>query len=78
MAAERHFRDGREPAQAIVAVFADQESCLGQVVLLSDGLERQVSEKTIHWHHRSGVSAKPAGGESIDLKDPCAHREKSA
>ena len=39
MAAEGHFREGREPAQEIVAVLMDQKSGLGQVVLLGDGLK---------------------------------------
>jgi hypothetical protein len=58
MAAERHLRGRREPAQAIVAAFGDNKGRLGKVILGGNGLQHRVSLKAIHWHHRSGIASE--------------------
>src|SRR6185295_5607517 len=73
MAAKRHFGGGREPAQPIVAIFRDEESCLGQVVFGRDGLQCLVIQKASHPHYRGGISREPVGGEGVNLEYRNAH-----
>jgi len=68
MAAQIHFRGGREPAQVIGAGSGlHEESRLGQVVFRRDALHQAVIQTGIQRHHSGGIFPQHIVGERIDL-----------
>jgi hypothetical protein len=75
MAAKRYFHERGKPAEAVVLSFRDEKSCLGQIVLCSEGLHSSVVGKAVYRHNGCGIARESAGSEGVKLEDRHAHEE---
>jgi hypothetical protein len=73
--AERDFRAGGEPAEAIVGAGGDEVSRFRKVVLGGNGLKRGVREELVEEDDGGGVAGEAASGEGVNLEDGGAHRK---
>jgi hypothetical protein len=65
---QRHFHQGRKPAQSIVWAVRHQERRLRQIVLGGYRLHHLVHGKRIEYDHRGGVAAEAMRSEGIELE----------
>src|SRR6266496_4148482 len=77
VAAKRNFGRGSKPSQAIVVAFTNKECSLGQIVFGGNRLQDRITQTSLHWNNRCGVSRESAGGEGVNLKNRSAHCGRS-
>jgi hypothetical protein len=77
VAAERHFKRGREPAQRPDAIaIRNEEGGFGEIVLGGDGLHHGIGREGVHRHHGGGTAGHRRLGKRIDLEETVlAHRD---